>query len=299
MVVGDFPLKDKICVVTGGGSGICLSFVKIALNSGARVLIPDLRLTSEAEQLIKSSNDKAVYMKCDVSKWDDLESIPSEVEKAFGKGAVADVYLPGAGIFEPKWSSFVYDQEKEFYMQMRINAEHPIKLTRIAMRSSLGANKPAVVMLLASGAGITGTYAAALYCATKHAVVGFCKSMGQADIDENIKVVCMCPGMVATPLWTGENAKHVNAQFSYNEDMCITPDEVAEAMKEMIESSKYKGGALMECRKGDLRHDLPSAQAVLADDMEAGVAEKFFGTLYKPVREAFAKERGAGQKNGT
>lgn len=292
MVVGEFPLKDKICVVTGGGSGINLSFVKVALNSGARVLISDLRLTSEADELIKSSNGKAAFMKCDVSKWAELKAIPSEVVKAFGKGTVADVWVPGAGIFEPKWSSFVYDEEKEFYMQMRINAEHPIKLTRIAMRSCLGANKPGVVMLVASGAGITGTYAAALYCATKHAVVGFCKSMAQADIDENFKVVCICPGMVATPLWTGENAKHVNAQFSYTDDVCITPDEVAEGMKEMIESPKYKGGALMDCRKGNLRGDLPSQQSIIVEDMEPAAAEKFFGTLYQPLREAFGKERG-------
>jgi NAD(P)-dependent dehydrogenase (short-subunit alcohol dehydrogenase family) len=292
MVVGDFHLKDKICVVTGGGSGINLSFVKVALNSGARVLISDLRLTSEAEELIKSSNGKAAFMKCDVSKWADLEAIPSEVEKAFGKGSIADVWVPGAGIFEPKWSSFVYDQESEFYMQMRINAEHPIKLTRIAMRSCLGANKPGVVLLVASGAGITGTYAAALYCATKHAVVGFCKSMAQADIDENFKVICICPGMVATPLWTGEDAKHVNSQFSYTDDVCITPDEVAEAMREMVESSKYKGGALMECRKGNLRGDLPSQQSIIVEDLEPAAAEKFFGTLYQPLREAFGKERG-------
>ncbi len=107
-------------------------------------------------------------MQCDVSKWSDLNRIPTEVEKAFGQGAVADVWVPGAGIFEPKWSSFLYDEEDEFYMQMRINAEHPIKLTRIAMRSLLGANKPGVVCLVASGAGVVGTYAAALYCATKY-----------------------------------------------------------------------------------------------------------------------------------
>lgn len=72
-----------------------------------------------------------------------------------------------AGIFEPKWSSFLYDTEDEFYMQMRVNAEHPLKLTRIAMRSLLGANKPGVVCLISSGAGLTGIYSAALYCATK------------------------------------------------------------------------------------------------------------------------------------
>lgn len=75
--------------------------------------------------------------------------------------------MRSAGIFEPKWSSFLYDTEDEFYMQMRVNAEHPIKLTRIAMRSLLGANKAGVVCLISSGAGLTGIYSAALYCATK------------------------------------------------------------------------------------------------------------------------------------
>jgi len=301
MVVGDFPLDGKIAVVTGGGSGINLSFVKVALNSNAKVLIPDLRLTDEASKLIDSSNGNAAFMQCDVSKWADLRRIPAEIEKAFGKGAIADVWVPGAGIFEPKWSSFLYDQEDEFYMQMRINAEHPIQLTRIAMRCLLGANKPGVVCLVASGAGITGTYAGALYCATKHAVVGFCKSMAQADIDENVKVVCICPGMVATPLWTGQQGDHVRGQFSYNNSMCITPDDVAEGMKEMVEREKYKGGALMEIKKGDLRHDLPSQQSIIManEDIETAETEKFFNNLYQPVRETFAKERGAKTQNGT
>jgi len=300
MVVGDFPLDGKIAVVTGGGSGINLAFVKLALQSGAKVLVADLKPTTDAAETIKASNGSAAFMKCDVSKWADLESIPSEVEKAFGKGSVADVWVPGAGIFEPKWSSFLYDQENESYTQMRVNAEHPIKLTRIAMRSCLGVNKPCVVMLVASGAGITGTYAAALYCATKHAVVGFTKSMGQADIDENVKVVCICPGMVSTPLWTGAQGDHVRGQFSYTDDMCITPEQVAEAMKEMVEQGKYKGGALLEVKKGALRNELESAQAIILPGAEQDNPEmkQFFDGLYKPVREVFAKERGAAMKNG-
>ena len=269
------------------------------MKSDAKVLIADLKVTNEADELIKSSNGNAPsFMKCDVSNWSELRAIPSEVEKAFGKGAVADIWVPGAGIFEPKWSSFVYDQEDQFYMQMRINAEHPIQLTRIAMRSLLGANKPGVVLLVASGAGITGTYAASLYCATKHAVVGFCKSMRQADEDENVKVVCICPGMVSTPLWTGEDAKHVHSQFSYTDDVCISPDDVAEAMKELVEDGKYKGGALLEVKKGDLRHDLESAQSFNLDGLDPEVAKKFIGPMYGPLREVFANERGVGLKNG-
>ncbi|KAK5173522.1 uncharacterized protein LTR77_002203 [Saxophila tyrrhenica] len=301
MPVGHFPLSGKIAAVTGGGSGINLSFVRLAISSGARVLIADLKLTTEAAELVESSNGSAAFMTCDVSKWKDLEAIPSEVEKAFGKGAVADVWVPGAGIFEPKWSSFLYDQEDESYMQMKINAEHPIKLTRIAMRSLLCANKPGVVCLVASGAGVTGSYAAALYCATKHAVVGFCKSMAQADQDESIKVVCILPGMVSTPLWTGADAKHVNSQFSYTDDICITPDEVAEAMKELVEDPKYKGGALLETKKGALRNELESAQSIVIIDADQKSPEMqaFTDKLYAPIREEFKKERGKSVANGS
>ncbi len=77
---------------------------------------------------------------------------------------------------------------------MDINVNHPIKLTRLAMRALLGANKKGVVCLVASGAGLVGFYLTNLYCASKHAIVGFAKSMGQADQDEGVKIVCICPG---------------------------------------------------------------------------------------------------------
>ena len=48
--------------------------------------------------------------------------------------------------------------------------------------------------LVSSGAGLGGFYLASLYCASKAAVVGFAKSMGMADEEEGVKVVCICPG---------------------------------------------------------------------------------------------------------
>lgn len=261
--------------------GIGLSFIKLVLSHGAKVLIPDLRLTPDAEQLIKSSNGNAAFAKCDVANWADLESIPGEVEKAFGKGAVADIWVAGAGVFEPKWSSFLYDQETDGYAAMRINAEHPIKLTRIAMRSLLSVDKPGVVLIISSGAGITGAYAAALYCATKHAVVGFTKSMAQAEADENVKIVCILPGMVSTPLWTGDAAKHVFDQFQYNDDMCTTPEEIAVAMKEMIEDGSFEGGALMEVTKDRPRARLESAKSVIDASMGNEQAKAFMVSVRK------------------
>lgn len=158
------------------------------------------------------------------------------------------------------------------------------------MRVALRANKPCVIMIVASMAGVQGQYGAALYCASKHAVVGFTKSMAQADADEDVKVVAICPGMVKTPLWTGEQAKDVAKQYAYNDDMCISPEDVAEAMREMVEGASYGGGSLMEVSKGNLRGRLDSQQAgSLAVQSEEG--QKWLENNYRPIRDVFAKER--------
>jgi NAD(P)-dependent dehydrogenase (short-subunit alcohol dehydrogenase family) len=258
MVVGNFPLRDKIAIVTGGGSGINLAFVALAVTSGAKCLIADLKLSPSAEDLLKQHPGKIAFQKCDVTSWPDLEALPSAVSSAFGAGVTPDIYIAGAGVFEPKWSSFFYDSETDFYRTMRINAEHPIKLTRIAIRTSLGANKPCVVLITASTAGVIGVYGSALYCASKHAVVGFVKSMAPADETENIKVVAICPGMVDTPLWTGAEAKDVADQFSFQAEESLTADEVAHAMKDLIEQGKYTGGTLLQIKPKSEPEVLPS-----------------------------------------
>lgn len=71
-----------------------------------------------------------------------------------------------------------------------------IKLTRLALRALLGSNKNGVVVLVSSMAGYSKHYSAPLYSATKHAVVGFARSMGAAEQVQGVKVVCICPGYV-------------------------------------------------------------------------------------------------------
>lgn len=174
---------------------------------------------------------------------------------------------------------------------MRINTEHPIKLTRIAMRSCLKANRAAVVLIVASGAGVIGFYGSPLYCAAKHAVVGFTKSMAQADEDENIKVVAVCPGIVATPLWTGAAAEEVAKQYAYSDAMAITAEEVADAMKELIEQGKYRGGSLLEVSKAKGINLLESECSDLSKNL-GPESKAWVDHCYAPAREILKNERG-------
>jgi NAD(P)-dependent dehydrogenase (short-subunit alcohol dehydrogenase family) len=100
MSVGDFPLKGKIAVVTGAGSGINLSFARLAVQQGARVIVADLRLTEDGDKFMSGEGAKAaIFTKCNVAKRADLENLITVSEKEFGD--VPDIYVAGAGVFEP------------------------------------------------------------------------------------------------------------------------------------------------------------------------------------------------------
>jgi short-subunit dehydrogenase len=69
-----------------------------------------------------------------------------------------------------------------------------MKLARIAIRNLLKVNKKGVILVVASLAGYQGAFAAPLYAATKHACVGFVRSLAELDRLEDIKVVLTAPG---------------------------------------------------------------------------------------------------------
>jgi len=100
MAFPDFPVVGKIAVITGAGSGINLAFARICIQQGAKVIFADLKLTPEASTFVDSLSPKeAVFVKCDVMKRDNLENLVVVSEKEFGD--VPDVWIAGAGVFEP------------------------------------------------------------------------------------------------------------------------------------------------------------------------------------------------------
>lgn len=274
--VGDFPVKGKILLITGGGSGIGLSFAQLFHSRGGRVLIGDLKLTAAAEAFVHTTEVDApgsvVFRTCDVTDWKSLHSLISASVQEFGE--VPDVYCPCAGIFEPPWSNFWDDAEEEGYATIKINTEHPIKLTRLAFRALLGAEKKGVVMQVASGAGLVGSWGCALYCASKHAIVGLCKSLGHADGAEGVKVVCICPSIVRTPLWEDrEDDRAKDYNYGQEGSASSTPEQIADAMLRLVEEGKYIGGTVLRKDQaaeevvfegGPSIYDITSPEATLA-----------------------------------
>ncbi|KAJ5559799.1 NAD(P)-binding protein [Penicillium frequentans] len=288
--VGDMNLNGKILAITGGGSGIHLELARIARSKGAKVIIADLKLTEEATVEVERDSANLVFLPCDVMKRSELENIVTTSECVFGD--CPDVYVAGAGVFEPTWSNFWDDTESDDYKAVQVNINHPIKLTRIATRALLGRNKKGVVLIMASMTGYTGHFSAPLYSATKHALVGFVRSMVDLDRHEGVKVVAICPG--ENPLWLADPER--SARFGYQDSIAISARSVAEAELNLIENGSYQGGTVYEISTAgertigtwNISPPGPSSESPLVGTV---IPQEALDRAYEPIWSVLARER--------
>ncbi|KAA8900552.1 NAD-dependent 15-hydroxyprostaglandin dehydrogenase [Sphaerosporella brunnea] len=251
-------VTGKTAIITGAGSGINLAFAQLVASKGCNVVIADIALSPAAQEFVSSPppSAKVLYKRCDVALWADLAALfPFCKENGLG---TADIVVPGAGVFEPPWSSFFWGEQDEAsvaasrYKTLDINLVHPIRLTRLAITEFLAAGKEqAAVVHVSSVCGQVPKFSAPIYVATKHGVSGFVKSMARLEPEFGVRVAGVCPGIIKTPLWTDHPEK---LQMMDEElDDWATPEEVAVAMLRLIEEEGMKGGTLLEVGKDQTR----------------------------------------------
>jgi NAD(P)-dependent dehydrogenase (short-subunit alcohol dehydrogenase family) len=135
-------------------TGIGLALTKQAYAVGARVLVADLRTTSDFDTFAVNKPE-ILYVQSDVTKWSDFTKMFDACEEKWND--VPDAYGICAGLFDPPFSNFWQDPEQDSgYMQVDVNVNHPIKLTRLAIRKSLGRGKRASVCIIVSFAAMQG-----------------------------------------------------------------------------------------------------------------------------------------------
>ncbi|XP_014559645.1 hypothetical protein COCVIDRAFT_35160 [Bipolaris victoriae FI3] len=282
----DQPLNDGILLVTGGASGIGFEVVKQACELGTRVLVADLKTTPDFDSFA-AGKDNIVYVQADVTRWSDFDKLFDVCEKKWNDAP--DAYAICAGLFEPDFSNFWQDPEKdEGYMQVDVNVNHPIKLTRLAIRKSLGKGKRASVCIIASLAGIGGNLAAPLYCATKHAIIGFVKSLATSEPLTGVKITALCPAAVLTPLFDATKMK----QFSLDPEAALTPDTCAKHLLELLQKKEYPCGSMLELTLSSTRK-IPEWGIEPPAGMGTGqeVDEVSINNLMQPINDTLDMEK--------
>ncbi|CAI9097656.1 OLC1v1027566C1 [Oldenlandia corymbosa var. corymbosa] len=239
-------LEGKVALITGGASGIGECTAKLFSNHGAKVVIADIqdKLGQSLSQKLGSSD--CTFVHCDVTHEDQVKNAVNKTVAAFGK---LDIMFNNAGTIEDPNKTRINETELEdFERVLRVNVSGVFLGMKHAARVMIPARTGCIISTssLASGTAGAGPHA---YTASKHAVVGLTKNLAVELGRYGIRVNCLSPFGVETPLATEflgiEGADFQDALRSQAnlKGVTLRGEDVAEAALYLAsDDSKYVSG---------------------------------------------------------
>jgi NAD(P)-dependent dehydrogenase (short-subunit alcohol dehydrogenase family) len=247
-------VKGKTAIVTGGGSGIGRATAVLLAREGAAVVVADYRDDGAQETVkqIEAAGGAAAAVRVDVSKAADLDTMFAFAEKTYGG---FDILYNNAGVTTgvPRWPDC---SEEQWRRTIEIDLNAVIEGTRKAILL-LRKRGGGVIISTASLAGLFGFQADPVYAAAKHGVVGLTRALVGLKDEANIRVNCVCPAVVNTPLVTsGVNsltgAEREAAEQRLRAMPMLPPEEIAGAVWDLIRDDSA-AGVVMGISLGDTR----------------------------------------------
>lgn len=189
-------LKDKVAVITGGTSGIGEASAILFSREGACVAITgrNVERGKAVVKRIRHEGGEAIFVRSDVSVAKDCRHTVDQTIKAFGG---IDILFNNAGVFYPQTA--LECSEKEWDEQIDINLKGCFLMSKAALPGMIAQGR-GIIIHNSSGWGIVGGDRAVAYCASKGGVVLMTKAMAIDHGRQGIRVNCICPGDVETPM---------------------------------------------------------------------------------------------------
>jgi NAD(P)-dependent dehydrogenase (short-subunit alcohol dehydrogenase family) len=191
-------LEGKVGLVTGGTSGIGRDTAVLFAKAGAKVVVAGRREPEgkETVELIRAAGGDGLFVKTDVSKASEVETLVKKVVEKFGR---LDVAFNNAGI-EGVWTSIVSESEEDWDRTFDINLKGVWLCMKYEIRQMLKQGGAGAIVNMASVAGLIGLAGAAAYCASKHGVMGLTKAVALETARSGIRINAVCPAVVETPM---------------------------------------------------------------------------------------------------
>lgn len=189
-------LQGKIAIVTGANSGIGEASAMLFAREGAKVVIcarrPDAGQATVDK--IKAEGNEAILAKCDVSRKEDIYAAVDLAVKTWGG---VDIVMNNAGMALVKNVMDTSDDEWDQVMNTNVKSIfHMAKASIPHMRKRGGGS----IINVASQLAMVAAPNFAVYTAGKGAILNFTRALALDHAKDNIRVNCLCPGAVATPL---------------------------------------------------------------------------------------------------
>jgi len=191
----NYGLEGKVALVTGAGGGIGRAAAEAFVRSGASVMVSDVNEAGCAETvaLIEAMGGKAAFVRCDVSKADEVKAMVAATVATFGG---LDCAFNNAGInriTDDQYDDAIWERD------IAINLSGVMRCMREEAAVMLERGGGAIVNT-ASINGLVGNGGQPAYTAAKHGVVGLARHGALRWAKAGIRVNAVCPGVIETPM---------------------------------------------------------------------------------------------------
>jgi NAD(P)-dependent dehydrogenase (short-subunit alcohol dehydrogenase family) len=189
-------LADKVAIITGGNSGIGEATAELFSREGARVCITgrNEKRCRDVVAKINNAGGQAVFVVADVRFPDECRKTVEATVDAFGR---VDILLNNAGVYFAE--NAVDCSEEHWDLTVDISLKGTFLMSKFVLPSMIEQGS-GVIINVSSGWGVQGGKDAVSYCAAKGGVVLMTKAMAIDHSAQGIRVNCLSPGDVKTPM---------------------------------------------------------------------------------------------------
>jgi NAD(P)-dependent dehydrogenase (short-subunit alcohol dehydrogenase family) len=190
-------LKDKVALITGGGSGMGRASCRLFAREGARVAVVD-RVAEAGEEtvaLIRDDGGEAVFVEADVADAVAVERMVATTVETYGR---LDILFNNAGVEGPSVNLLDYGED-DWARVIAVNLTAVYRAMRAAIPQMISQGG-GVILSTASVAGLVGLARSSGYSAAKAGVIGLTRTVALEYGPKGIRANCICPGFVATPM---------------------------------------------------------------------------------------------------
>ena len=241
-------LQGRVALITGGTEGMGFATAGLFLKEGAKVVITG-RSQEKGRKAIRglSRLGEVEFIRGDVSRSEDAKRMVGRTVERFGK---LDILFNNAGVYLEKLAEDT--TEEDWDRVLDTNLKGTFLVTKFAI-PYMKKQRSGSIINNSSDAGLVGNRACPAYCASKGAITIMTKAMALDYAKFNIRVNCVNPGTIDTPMLACEvraSSNPKNYLKRANEEHPIgrvgTPEEIANAVLFLAsdESSFVTGAAL-------------------------------------------------------